>query len=368
MRRLTWDIFCRVIDNFGDIGVCWRLSSELASRGQAVRLWVDDASALAWMAPNGCSGVEVGKWQPNQPMPSDTQPGDVVVEAFGCEIDDAWIAMNSAASPADSMTANSSKSLKNTAKNPVWINLEYLSAESYAAHSHGLPSPVMAGAALGMTKWFFYPGFTKDTGGLIREPDGFSGPEPAESQRRISLFCYEPPALNTLMERLASSDLSTELLVMPGRGQKAVQAIIQSKNAHSPSWNMRKQLSINERAYMPQPQYDQLLYRCDLNFVRGEDSLVRALWAGRAFVWQIYPQQDGAHAAKLEAFLDWLQAPPDLRQFHRVWNGLSRLSLPPIEVKAWQECALAARNRLLTQRDLVSQLLDFVEEKRNLGI
>jgi hypothetical protein len=24
--QLHWDIFCRVIDNFGDIGVCWRLA------------------------------------------------------------------------------------------------------------------------------------------------------------------------------------------------------------------------------------------------------------------------------------------------------------------------------------------------------
>ncbi|MEO7887531.1 MAG: elongation factor P maturation arginine rhamnosyltransferase EarP, partial [Polaromonas sp.] len=46
-RSLQWDIFCKVIDNFGDIGVCWRLAADLASRGHKVRLWVDDASALA---------------------------------------------------------------------------------------------------------------------------------------------------------------------------------------------------------------------------------------------------------------------------------------------------------------------------------
>ena len=73
-------------------------------------------------------------------------------------------------------------------------------------------------------------------------------------------------------------------------------------------------------SYLPaltQIDYDHLLWACDLNFVRGEDSLVRALWAGRPFIWHIYPQDDGAHAAKLEAFLDWLQAPDSLRQFHR---------------------------------------------------
>jgi uncharacterized repeat protein (TIGR03837 family) len=362
MQLLRWDIFCRVIDNFGDIGVCWRLCAALAARGHAVRLWVDDASALAWMAPNGCEGVEVRAWQPVQPMPSDSLPGDVVIEAFGCEIDHHWIAMNSVAARADSMPANSSNSIKN----PVWINLEYLSAESYAARSHGLPSPVMAGAARGMTKWFFYPGFTQGTGGLIRDPAVVAEPVTAHSPSRMSLFCYEPPALGELIEQLAAMEQSTELLVMPGRGQKAFQATIESKHAQSPAWNMREQLSIHEQTYMPQPQYDALLRSCDLNFVRGEDSLVRALWAGRAFVWQIYPQADGAHAAKLEAFLDWLQAPADLREFHRVWNGLSEASLPAIEAKAWQECTLAARHRLLAQPDLVSQLFDFVEEKRNL--
>ena len=65
-----------------------------------------------------------------------------------------------------------------------------------------------------------------------------------------------------------------------------------------------------------------MLWACYLNFVRGEDSLVRALWAGQPFIWHIYPQDDNAHHAKLEAFLDWLQAPESLRKAHRVWNGM----------------------------------------------
>jgi uncharacterized repeat protein (TIGR03837 family) len=121
------------------------------------------------------------------------------------------------------------------------------------------------------------------------------------------------------------------------------------------------QLSISYLSLMPQTQYDALLHRCDLNFVRGEDSLVRALWAGKPFVWQIYPQGDGAHAAKLDAFLDWLQAPPDLRLFHRVWNGLSTAALPALNLPGWGAVALAARQRLLAQSDLVTQLMGFIE-------
>jgi uncharacterized repeat protein (TIGR03837 family) len=356
---VNWDIFCRVIDNFGDIGVCWRLSAALAKRGQAVRLWVDDASALTWMAPQGCEGVQVRAWQPDQPMPGDAQPGDVVIEAFGCELQHDWIAMYSIAKNIDQTCGNALKSLQK----PVWINLEYLSAESYAERSHGLPSPILSGAAKGLTKWFFYPGFTAGTGGLIREADAVADPHHGNTQRRISLFCYEPAALPDLLDQLAASLLSIELCVLPGRGQKALQAIIDRKTPPLRSSGGHSLLSIQELSFLSQPQYDTLLGRCDLNFVRGEDSLVRAIWAGRAFVWHIYPQADGAQAAKLEAFLDWLQAPEDWREFHRVWNGLIFAPLPTIKALEWTACALAARQRLLQQPDLVSQLLDFVRGK-----
>ena len=106
-----------------------------------------------------------------------------------------------------------------------------------------------------------------------------------------------------------------------------------------------------------------MLWACDLNLVRGEDSWVRAIWAGQPLVWQIYPQEDQAHHAKLTAFLDWLQAPPSLRQFHAVWNGVERGTLPiltPSVLAAWGECVRAARDRLWSQPDLVTQLLHFV--------
>jgi uncharacterized repeat protein (TIGR03837 family) len=189
-----------------------------------------------------------------------------------------------------------------------------------------------------------------------------------QTERRISLFCYEPTALSQLLEQLAHAQERSQLIVMQGRAQAAFKAAFLSQNEHKPLWNMRKMLSFQEYKALTQRHYDVLLARCDFNFVRGEDSLARALWAGRTFVWQIYPQLDGAHAAKLEAFLDWLQAPPDLREFHHVWNGLKQGKLPLIDWRGWTACAQAARARLLQQSDLVTQLLDFVEEKRNVGL
>jgi uncharacterized repeat protein (TIGR03837 family) len=379
MPSRVWDIFCQVIDNFGDIGVCWRLSCALAQRGQGVRLWVDDDSALVWMAPQGCAGVQVLRWQAGRPLQTDlqtdSQASDVVIEAFGCEIDHAWVAMNSIAASADSMPTNSLKSLQNAQK-PIWINLEYLSAESHSARNHGLRSPVLQGPAQGLHKWFFYPGFTPQTGGLIWPTDAaleiMPSPAKASSAPRISLFCYEPPALPMLLQQLANKSQRYEFIVTAGRAQQAVQQalaqLFADKNSAWPAENLTSLLSISYQPWMSQAQYDDLLQSCDMNFVRGEDSLVRALWAGRAFVWQLYPQQDGAHAAKLEAFLDWLQAPPDLRLFHRIWNGLQSGQLPPLNLPDWTACAQAARQRLAQQTDLVTQLLDFVEEKATSGV
>ena len=98
--------------------------------------------------------------------------------------------------------------------------------------------------------------------------------------------------------------------------------------------------------------------------LRPEDSLVRALWAGAPLVWQIYPQDDDAHHVKLNAWLDWLGAPPALRLFHHAWNGFGDSALPPPgPLAAWRETARAARDRLLAQDDLLAQLRQLVAGK-----
>ncbi|OOG58093.1 elongation factor P maturation arginine rhamnosyltransferase EarP [Polaromonas sp. C04] len=360
---MLWDIFCKVIDNFGDIGVCWRLSADLASRGEQVRLWVDDASALCWMAPTGCPGVTVLPWAQSLEA-AGLPPADVLVEAFGCEIAPEFIA-----ACVDWVRA--------TGRKPVWINLEYLSAESFVERAHGLPSPVLSGPGAGLTKHFFYPGFTARTGGLLREA-GLArrqlefdratwlarlGIDP-QGERLVSLFCYEPPALDNLLDQLAGGAQPTRLLVTAGRAAAATRAAIEHKKRLQPLWDVHSKLSISYLPALTQIDFDHLLWACDLNFVRGEDSLVRALWAGKPFIWQLYPQDDAAHHGKLQAFLDWLQAPAPLRQFHRVWNGASAAGLPPIDGAAWGPVAAAARTRLLAQDDLTHQLLQFVLKNR----
>ena len=351
MQTNRWDIFCRVIDNHGDLGVCWRLACDLAARGRHVRLWVDDASALAWMAPTGAPGVSVLPW-PEAGLAD--EPFEVVIEAFGCELPAAVV-----------------ERMAKMDHTPVWINLEYLSAEAFVERSHGLLSP----QAGGLRKWFFYPGFTPGTGGLIcesgllRRQQAFDPSAWLQSQgvavlageQIVSLFCYEQPALPALLEQL--SQRPTLLLATAGHAVRQVESLLGASSR-------RGALRVHRLPALPQTDYDHLLWSCDLNFVRGEDSFVRAQWAGKPFVWQIYPQADGADAVKLQAFLDRFLAPADaplatrIRETWAAWNAGAVPWPAEPEVAALQRHCTNWRDTLARQPDLASQLIGFAAERR----
>jgi uncharacterized repeat protein (TIGR03837 family) len=360
---MVWDIFCRVIDNFGDIGVCWRLAAELGRRGQTVRLWTDDSTALAWMAPAGAPGVQLLAWTAS---PADLAPGGAVVEAFGCAPPDRFVARMVAAQP-----------------RPVWINLEYLSAEPYAARSHGLASPQFSGPGAGLIKWFFYPGFTAATGGLLQcgagpaqaaaqDTDAAAaaarawvaarGWAAAPGEQAVTVFCYDNPALPALLQALAPQPLLLRL--PPGPVRLQLRAL-----EHASA--LPASLRLIDLPCLPQPDFDRLLAAADLNLVRGEDSFVRAQCAASApFVWQIYPQHDGAHGAKLEAFLDlYLAGRPaglagPVRAVFRAFNGLASLPAVLPDPTAWRSAHAHWRQALQMQADLCSQLVDFAGRKQ----
>lgn len=397
---MLWDVFCRVIDNFGDIGVCWRLACDLGQRGQQVRLWVDDASALSWMAPQvqwtpaddatwqlpagrGQPGVTVFNWhdaqKPGSTLP-ELQAGDVVVEAFGCDPPDAFI---------ERMQIRAAQG-----QPAQWVNLEYLSAEDYVERSHGLRSPIWSGVGAGLSKRFFYPGFTPATGGLLREPDliprrrtetaaqaqrravlkqigvdlADQGADPDDDAKLILLFCYESAPVAELLDQLTRLARSapqaphTHVLLTPGHATRLATAWAQG--------NRDSSLRLHPLPALPQDDFDRLLWCCDLNLVRGEDSAVRALWAGRPHLWHIYEQDDGVHAGKLDAFMArWMATwPADLRaDVHAWWRAWNRLGPMPDSLPSWQDPADPwrchsenARDRLAEQQDLTSQLLTFV--------
>lgn len=386
---MLWDVFCRVIDNFGDIGVCWRLAVDLGQRGHQVRLWVDDPQALTWMAPQvrwrqvpdqgmavgqGQPGVEVRHWRDAQRALADwpqLDAGDVVIEAFGCDPPEAFI---------ERMQVRATQGPA-----AQWVNLEYLSAEDYVERSHGLRSPVWSGPGTGLSKRFFYPGFTPATGGLLREPDlialrqSQTSPELQRMSRLMAwgvaiqpgdkvvlVFGYDTAPVDALLDRLSASNEPVHVLLAVGQATclgLAWQAA-RTKNRADTC------VTLHALPPLPQADFDQLLWCCDLNFVRGEDSAVRALWAGRPHVWQIYEQDDGVHAQKLDAFMRrWMPTwPPGLRdEVSAWWHAWNRLAPMPEHLPEWRDvhapwhlASQASRGELLAQTDLTTQLTQFV--------
>ncbi len=329
-----WDVFCKVVDNYGDAGVAWRLARSLArSHGKRVRLWLGDLAVLARLRPEVdtfletqlVDGVEVARWRETF-APGDI--ADVVIETFGCDSPEAYVAAMARRSP-----------------RARWINLEYLSAEEWVEGSHALPSPH---PRLPLVKHYFFPGFTAKTGGLLREEgllgrrDAFQAALPRRQRLRASVFAYPCAPVDALLRAFDAATPPVEPWV-PG-----VTA-----------------------AFVSQDRYDEMLWSCDVNFVRGEDSFVRAQWAARPFVWNIYPQEQGAHWVKLAAFLARYTEGLDrgdaaaVTAMWEAWNRgqgveaawrdfAARLEALTAHAKGWAR-------RLATRRDLTAAIVDFAD-------
>jgi uncharacterized repeat protein (TIGR03837 family) len=304
-------LFCNVVDNYGDIGICWRLSRQLQQEhGIAVSLWVDDLSCFQRLCPEldvtaavqQVAGVTVHHWRHQDYIFSPDDVADIVIEFFACDIPEAYVVAMAQRDPP-----------------PVWLNLEGLSAEEWVEGCHTLPSPH---PRLPLTKHFFFPGFTDKTGGLLREADleyrrqqfqadpaamsaflaqcGLTPPE--VTALKVSLFCYPHAPVIGLFEAWQVSATPITCLVPEGVATEAVQAFL-GQEASAGAVRSRGALTVRVLPFVAQPDYDRILWACDLNFVRGEDSFVRAQWAGKPFVWHIYPQDENLHHVKLRAFL-----------------------------------------------------------------
>ena len=323
-----WDIFCKVVDNYGDIGTCWRLAQQLACEHEAdVRLWVDQLQSLVQLCPavsTNADGqhvgrIEIRRWRSDFP---NVEAADVVIEAFACELPESYI-----------------EAMVRKTVAPVWINLEYLSAEAWVEDCHRLPS---LRTKWPLAKYFFFPGFTPRTGGLLRERDLLGNraafdsaaeadfwrsvgvPPRSNHELRVSMFCYENASLPDLLQCWADGHDTVTVLAMPGPAADQVAGWF-----GEPFWPgtplRRSSLTAFALPFLSQSSFDRLLWACDVNFVRGEDSFVRAQWAGRPFVWQIYPQAEEAHLVKLEAFLsrylDRFGKSDIVRGLWHSWNG-----------------------------------------------
>lgn len=379
-----FDLFCEVIDNFGDAGVCWRLARQLVSEhGCRVTLWIDKPSVLGRIWPQidpaierqTIAGVDVRLWPDVFPaLPQEEMP-DVVIEGFGTRLPESYVRQ---------------MALKNPS--PVWINLEYLSAESWVETSHLMASPQ---SRIALTKYFYFPGLTERTGGLIREKSIVYERENFQSDRQnairflsklgvkalpeqwiVSLFCYPDAPVALLLNSFRKKEKNVLCLIPAGVATKQVSSFIGSEATAGTRFEADN-LTIQILPMIGQDDFDRLLWSCDLNFIRGEDSFVRAQWAARPFVWHIYPQEEDAHWVKLNAFLDlYLAGLPEnladnIRTLWFSWNNrksdttvsANRMNLDKIMLE-WGQYAREWFKKLTIQEDLACRLLRFINTLR----
>lgn len=302
-------------------------------------------------------------------------PGAVVIDAFGCGLPGDFVAVL-AAQPAP----------------PVWVTTEYLSAEAWVPSHHGLASPH---PATGIPRWFFFPGFVRGTGGVLREQGyearrqagqgapqaarlwadlGFA-PTPAGATT-VSLFGYANDGLAALV---AAWSGASHVTVAAVTRCPLAPALAEALGAEGRPGDVVRRGALEARflPFVAQDDYDRLLWNADWNFVRGEDSLCRAAWARRPLVWQPYVQAAGAHATKLDAFADWYvggtPAAAAWAPFARLWSGFpgedvgigdawARLAAarPALEARA-----IDRADALAEAGEFTAQLVDFCRKRLN---
>jgi hypothetical protein len=398
------DVFCRVVDNFGDIGVTWRLARQLQrEHNWSIRLWVDDLKSFQRLEARVdlqalqqvIEHIEIIHW--GDPAP-DLIPYPIVLCSFSCDLPATYIAQLHQ-------------------RPALWLHLEYLSAETWIEGCHGLPS--LRGD--GLSSYFFFPGFNSRTGGLLREHElltrrdiwqkdpgaqrrmlerldvsaqALTAWQPCVEQRRatashstaltlqseacdssllprpdlqparlLTLFCYPHAPVAQLLEALCAEPRASVVVIPEGVAPELATGRL----------GPFKQVYLERIPFVSQPEYDQLLWMADLNFVRGEDSVVRALWAGKPLVWQIYPQTEGTHLVKLEAWLEMSGLAPEFKTLQRSWNadsaGNTNLTasfshmLDQDAYAQWSGHTLALSHQLAQGTDFAQALHDFCTSK-----
>lgn len=375
LAPLNLALFCKVVDNYGDIGICWRFARQLQlEHGVAVMLWVDDLATFKRICPALDTALEmqyvdnigIHHWRTQEGSFKPEEIADIVIEFFACNIPESYIEAMAQREP-----------------RPIWLNLEGLTAEEWVEGCHRLPS---RHPRLPLTKHFFFPGFTGKTGGLLRETqleaqrrrfiadgaaDGFLASLGVSEQERqgtrVSLFCYPHAPVAAVFDAWREGSQAVACLVPEGVAREAVEAFL---GCPAQAGAVRKQgaLIVRVLPFVPQPDYDRLLWSCDFNFVRGEDSFVRAQWAVRPFVWHIYPQDKNLHHTKLRAFLGRYAAGlPALSAFSLAWNDAEAADWSTVwtALQAEQVQILAQaenwRQKMQEIGDMTSNLLKFAD-------
>lgn len=401
------DIFCQIVDHYGDIGVTWRLAKQLRTEHHiAIRLWVDDLNVFSHIEPRVnalvdqqlIDQIDIRRWLIDGPVAT---PFPIVITSFSCSLSSTWV---------ERMAAQS---------HYCWVELEYLSAEQWVETHHGLSSQ----RADGLVPTFFYPGFTEHTGGLIRERDLIKTRDTWQADVKqqtqflekigvrfnaeqdppflISLFAYpQAPfqsffnALNELnvndlnaldtgdtLDALDSGDMFEKSEAKNFLGDVTPHNKIKCQNVHvliSESVTLPDDLITPSHVtwqripFLTQPDYDRLLWSMNLNIVRGEDSFVRALWAGKPMIWHIYRQTENTHLTKLAAWLARTNLPKPVQETMMSWSSPDQThsletalstALLPLNWADWQIKTTQFTHNLALLPDLATNLAHFCQAK-----
>lgn len=364
----TCDLFCRVIDNFGDAGVCWRLARRLLALGVGrIRFITDHPEVLALLAPDAAEVAEVAPWDAfeRRAAEPDFEPADLVIETFGCRLPDAYD---------EALAKKRAAALAAGRRPPFYFNLDYLSAEDWVEESHDV---VGLHPRLDLPKLWFFPGFTARTGGLVIEDD-------YEEKRRAGIarrgeflaflglkaecfttfvFCYPTNALEVLAKGLTLTERPRNVLLAPGAAGDAIEARLRALNPEG------RRVRAVRTPFLPQTEFDQLLWSSDAVVIRGEDSFVRAQLAGAPLLWSTYPTEDHAHRVKLDAWLERFTkrfGDPSLAdRYRRTADDWLEGALAPEALSAfledaplWRPAFESWRRELLQNGDLGRRMLE----------
>lgn len=339
-------VFVRVIDNYGDAGVGWRLSCLLAEYlHMHVRLWIDDTDALNKLVPASeqQTQITIEAWQGDaimrQQLSAAADPV-LVIETFGCELPPQVLERMGQC-------------------RPLWLNWEYLTAEDWAVGLHAMSSL----QSNGLEKYFWFMGIDADSGGLLCEPDYLAEREKFRQQPQLQqafrqeyglplqhtgqlwlVFAYTSGQWAQWMAMWQQADTPVTLWLAGGQvieSLRAAKLIAPEELQQDGDICELGNVTLVRIPFVPQAAFDRLLWLADAAIVRGEDSFVRALWAGLPFFWHIYRQDDDVHLHKLHAF--WFKAmqgwPAELRQAFTVLsddlNGAESVSSLKRE-QAWR--------------------------------
>ncbi|WP_294657828.1 elongation factor P maturation arginine rhamnosyltransferase EarP [uncultured Fusobacterium sp.] len=309
MELKTLDIFCEIIDNYGDIGVVYRTAKELQkifpkSKIRAFLNRLDEfkkinSQVLALPSQN-IDGIEYITFDYLRDNANELLTAQVIIEAFGCQI------------PKEYMEIAYDNS-------ELLINLEYLSAEDWIEDFHLQSSPLGRGK---LKKVFFMPGFTEKSGGVIAdsnyleriqrvlenkefyEKKYLSDIEDRENKIVGTLFSYEKN-FTPLLEDLKKLDKNVVILAMGEKTQDSLRKILKNFSIEDFRNSLKYgKIEIRFLNFLNQEEYEELINIVDFNFVRGEDSFIRAVLTGKPYMWHIYCQEEYAHMDKIEGFLD----------------------------------------------------------------